>query len=209
MIPVFPWVIRNKAEVGAWGISSVTAYNLYHYNVPGFLESKDMSDTQAVSFVAERAGVSDQNTRSLSYSSHLMHGMEQIILSDPWGYIKYHWEAGTAFIASSGINIFDATNLGAYDHMLYSGRIPKIVFAAECAFWVIVLGLACMSWLFFRKEGRVLLFLVMIFYFWLMTGPVAYARYRLPAEPFLLILAVGGLEYVYGWCKNKMLRPRT
>ncbi len=84
--------------------------------------------------------------------------------------------------------------------LLLSGKIGKVFHIVKenpmiGAEQVILLGLwllALLSLAVARKRKelfKVLLFWIIILYFAVLTGPVAYSRYRLPATPFLFLLA--------------------
>lgn len=194
---ISPWMIRNYAETGILGLSSVTAYNLYSYNVPGFLAWKGMSAAEARKTVLAETGKSQAEARLLENSGAILAVMKRILLADPVRYAVYHWTNSMPFIASSGLSLYDSLNAGAYGHRLWAGNLPSRLRYAEDAAWILVLALACAGlYVFLKKDRRAAPFFAIIMYFWLMTGPVADARYRLPAEPWLIILAVGLLWHI-------------
>ena len=202
-VVVFPWVARNKIEVGIWGISSITAYNLHDFNIPGFLEWKGMSSSQAEGFMTKKTGVDEVGAFLLSNSSRITKVAEGVILSNPIDYLEYHFAESTPFITSSGLSIIDKFNTYGFEKTLYSGTIPPGLFLAESVVWVCILAFACLAWFVFRRDYRVSLCMALTLYFWAITGPVAFARYRLPAEPFLLLLGVGGVGWLYSKYKNR------
>ncbi|RJQ34499.1 hypothetical protein C4568_02470 [Candidatus Parcubacteria bacterium] len=61
--------------------------------------------------------------------------------------------------------------------------------ALEMLFWIIVTLLAAGAVMLRWRDPRVILFALLVLYFAFLTGPVAIARYRIPAEPYLFILA--------------------
>ena len=129
--------------------------------------------------------------------------LKKSVLSDPIGYLEYHFAESTPFITSSGLSIIDKFNTYGFEKTLYPGAIPQAFIFAESAVWVGILLLACLAWFVFRKDYRISLCMIIVLYFWAITGPVAFARYRLPAEPFLLISAVGGAGWLYSQYKNR------
>jgi 4-amino-4-deoxy-L-arabinose transferase-like glycosyltransferase len=185
---VGPWTIRNKAQTGYWSLSSVTNVNLYHYNVPDFLAWKGMPRDQAYELVEKETGVSLADARLFENTSKIKELSKKYIIGDLIGYVPFHTIRGLPFIFSSGISLIDQFNT-TFSEPMYKGHISQYVINAERFSWVGILFLALVSPVFFRREKSVYIFLIIVFYFWILTGPVAYARYRLPAEPFLLLLA--------------------
>lgn len=61
--------------------------------------------------------------------------------------------------------------------------------ALETLFWLLVALSALTALIIRRREFPVLLFVVLVLYFAALTGPMAASRYRIPAEPYLLVLA--------------------
>jgi 4-amino-4-deoxy-L-arabinose transferase-like glycosyltransferase len=190
---VSPWLIRNKIQTGYWSLSSVSNVNLYHYNVPDFLAWKGMPRNEAYALVEKETGITLEQARSLDNAAVIKDLTKKYIFADPIHYAEFHVIRGLPFIFSSGLSLVDQFNTG-FSEPLYKGHIPRIIINLERLAWVGILGLVLLSVFVFKKEKRVWLFLIIICYFWALTGPVAYARYRLPAEPFLLILACAAIQ---------------
>ncbi len=59
-----------------------------------------------------------------------------------------------------------------------------------------------------RNQHRVtiVLFLVIIVYFFIITGPIGTGRYRLPAMPYLMILAGYGFVQLQNWLQSRRLQ---
>lgn len=199
-VVVFPWMLRNRIETGSLGISSITAYNLYEFNIPGFLEWKGVPNASTV--MEAKSGVSEPGARLLQNSARITKVTEEAVFADPISYAEYHVLGSIPFITSSGLSVIDQANAFGFEHALFPGAIPPGLFIAESTIWVVIFLLACLAWLIFRRDWRISLFMAVILYFWFVTGPVAYARYRIPAEPFLLILAVGTASWIFASFKN-------
>lgn len=173
-----PWLVRNKIQTGVIGISSISAYNLLYYNIPpenGFAER--LSD------------ISDQQARSLAYSAKLSHLAFSYIKAHPVSYMLHHLSGLPHFFFSSGAKYFFVSGVKAFR----SDHIPALLFHLESFVWLVLL-LVAFAGLIIRSGRRTILFgfMVIVWYFALVTGPVAVARYRLPASPFLFLLAVSG-----------------
>ncbi len=208
---VVPYVVRNKKVSGVYGISTVKSYNLYHYYIPEFLSyKKGISTTDARLEVGKGLGVFDE--RSLANASKMEKRAKEFLFDMPISYGFFHIIKTIPFFISSGIetlftNYNDASgeevlptikeNLTS---LLLSGKIGSVfkivsenpVIGAEQiilgALWLLALLSVYISYK--RKElSKILLLWVVILYFALLTGPVAYSRYRLPATPFLFLLA--------------------
>ena len=68
---------------------------------------------------------------------------------------------------------------------------------AENAFWGIITLLMLVG-LWRSKDRRLAwMFFTLIFYFALVTGPMAHARYRMPVEPLILIIAFAGASHLW------------
>lgn len=82
-----------------------------------------------------------------------------------------------------------------------SSKLSTFLFMVGFIFWLIINVFILISVLSSLLSGEhknkrhiIFLFLLLIFYFAILTGPAAQARYRLPVEPLMLILAVFGIE---------------
>jgi len=101
----------------------------------------------------------------------------------------------TDFYAPTSLSILDAwhsirrpENIGQF-----LGALRAIApVALEIAWWVLVALAAVIGLWSRRRDFAVLLCAVLVLYFAVLTGPMAAARYRIPAEPYLLILAAAG-----------------
>ncbi len=217
---VAPWMIRNKAVAGVWGISSVGAFNLFHYNIPEFLSFKyGITPDEARLSLQEKLGdVSPRDIAKLSNSELLNDISLRYLKEDTIGYAKFHLIKTIPFFFSSGIKNFFAfyNDIQGYNtfqvttvnmtNLLFRRQIKEFMSALKSA---PLIALENFSWLFiatfafiptfFSQKNRwlMLMFLFIIFYFAILTGPVAYSRFRLPASPFLFLLAAGGFLIIW------------
>jgi 4-amino-4-deoxy-L-arabinose transferase-like glycosyltransferase len=194
---VLPWMICNKIQAGSYSLSSVTFVNMYTYNVPDFFVWKGMSREEAKAVVELETGISYPESRFFENKGKISALTKKYIFADPFRYAYFHISKSSPFIASSGFDVINGANSNAYHNMLLSKPIPKILTTFDKLFWLVMLVGTVLSLILFRKKKRVLLFVFIILYFWILTGPVAYARYRLPADPFLLILGFAAFNYIY------------
>jgi hypothetical protein len=208
---VTPWIFRNKKVSGVYGVSTVKSYNIYHYYIPEFLAfKKGISADDARKEVAKGLGVFDE--RSLTNATKMQDRAFEFIKQKPISYVSFHLFKTIPFFISSGVETMftaanDALGYEAFSTvqenmtgLLLHGKLSELLtvvrshhaIAAEqiilCGLWL--LALLSLSIGYKRKDFfKVFLLWIVILYFTVLTGPVAYSRYRLPASPFLFLLA--------------------
>lgn len=226
---VGPWVVRNKAVSGVWGISSVKDFNFFHYYIPEFLSYKmgitpDAARIMLKNEIGPAAGAPEV---SLANAPLLRKVWTGYFYADPAGYIKFHLVKTIPFFLGSSVKMFFA----AYDaivrapifpvsnanltNLLLHGQFRAFLadlkgsglVTAEELFWLIVFFLMFVPLFAKERRAETALFLVLIFYFALLTGSVAYPRFRLPAAPFMFLLAVDGAFLVYFFAKERWFVP--
>ncbi len=213
-----PWMARNKILFDTWNLSSVGAVTLYQYWLPEYLAERRGDAVGAVQDGLRRAvsPADDYEYRSFRYAAHFQAEFFKNVSEDPFGYVRFHLAKTIPFfVTSSAKNVAasvaplrryafgergapDAENLAT---LLVRGEFGKFfsklkaqgIFTVEQLWWAAVAFFAALA-LVLEKERRkyVLLFAGIVLYFALLTGPVSNARYRLPAEPFLLLTAALG-----------------
>ncbi|HEY4516887.1 MAG TPA: glycosyltransferase family 39 protein [Candidatus Paceibacterota bacterium] len=80
------------------------------------------------------------------------------------------------------------SNFHAWALALWS-LAPK---ALEISWWLLVALLALIALVLRRRDSTILLCAVLVLYFAVLTGPMSNSRYRIPAEPYLVMLAAAG-----------------
>jgi len=89
----------------------------------------------------------------------------------------------------------------------FFGSLPMLKNTVPILVEVLIWAVICVSTLaalFERKyRASMLIFGILVIYFAILTGPVSIVRYRIPAEPYLLIMAVVGARW--GAVKVNML----
>ena len=78
----------------------------------------------------------------------------------------------------------------------------------EVLAWLLACTLALLGLYFRRKEGVILLCAVLVAYFAALTGPMSMSRYRIPAEPYLLLLSTVGAYVLVQNAKEKYARAQ-
>lgn len=221
-----PWMIRNKEVSGVFGIGADKDVNLFHYYVPNFLSYKkgisvDAARDILVQDLAKKIGPAQaENWGTLSNSPAVESVALKYIESDPIGYGKFHLIKTIPFFLSSGIKNFILsyndmmgfetfnTNGGNMTDLILHARLGQFIeeikvqpwVTLEEVYWVLVVIFMLVAVLFSKNRVYVLSFAIIVVYFAVATGSVAYSRYRLPALPFMLLLACQGFMIL----KNKL-----
>lgn len=149
-------------------------------------------------------------------SLYAMKVARDFILDDPLRYAYFHLSHVPVFFLGSSIGTYSQVVRQVRDNTDFSGStlykmrtaltdlihgervrsslamlVPTVV---ELGFWALVTLLALMGWFFERRRYEAWVCAMLIAYFAILTGPLSIARYRVPAEPYLFILAALGLR---------------
>ncbi len=227
-VVVVPWVARNKIVSGVWGIAGEKSLNLFQYYVPEFLSFKrgisaDEGRNILMADLKRETGLSEiKDLGSLVLAPFEEKIALGYIKADIFGYAKFHLIKTIPFFLSSQMKnslIFynNAVEYKAYDTnsgnmttLLSHGRLKEFfseltvspLVSFEEIFWICISLLAFLGFVFSKDKRYSVFFVAMIFYFAILTGPMAYSRYRLPATPFIFLLASFGASVVLGRCRN-------
>ncbi len=218
---VVPWMFRNEKVSGVFGIAGEKSLNLFQYYVPEFLSYKrgisadEGRNILMNDLIRETGPLLPGDIASLKYAPIEERIALGYIKSDIFGYAKFHLIKTVPFFLSSGLkNMFTyynnavgyeayPTNNGNLTSLLSQGRVNDFLselrvqpfVTLEQIYWAIVSILSVISLVVARGENRKFVFVcvALVLYYALLTGPMAYSRFRLPAEPFLYLLATSGL----------------
>lgn len=222
-----PWVIRNKNEVGVFSFASTGPFVLFRQNAAQFYASlTGMDNVSARKTLLKMANIPEGKNslvpQDLKYSDQLKDISFKVIMMDPFKYVVFHLSSFIPFFTSSGINAY----IGFVEDMMpefYRAPEPSLIQALnpfswpvlviviknhgwtllENIFWGVIAIFAFLS-LFKSKDVRLYrLFMVLILYFAVVTGPIAHARYRIPVEPLLLLNAFGAITVIYDSYKKR------
>lgn len=216
---LLPWLLRNYRVAGVAGISSVSAFNLFHYTVPEFLSFKEgITPDQGREKLQKEISFSPSEIGELRRSSEIQRVALSYISDDPVRFVYFYTVKSAPFFLSSSLdNLFVTYNdvrgeqvfspsTANLTNFLLTGDVKSILrelkahpsVAAEQAGLAFLFAFAFIGLIFhWRKPGAWLLFLS-VGYFAAVTGVVAYARLRIPAEPFLFLLASAGFSASMG-----------
>lgn len=213
---VTPWIVRNGVLTGVYTVSTVSSYNLAHYNVPQFLESKFGKDSPELSTFNASLLSTTENGYRANVSEHDGALATQVIKAHLVSYTIYHVLQTSKFFLSSSVRyvvlhiqvptfqyFFGLTGLEEdLLSVLRSGNVHLInETLAEQGILTLDRLLMLFATLFLAvalfvgyRRVEVLVLLTTIAYFAILTGPVSIPRYRLPVEPFMWILVVYALS---------------
>ncbi len=223
LVVVTPWYVRNYQETKAVGLSTTGPYTFLFYHVKDFeMKKHGVSEEAFTDEIKERLNVADvAELRSIEYSKGMMEIVKEKIFADPLNYGVYHILGSINLFLSSSIrdtslnlpkfgealsavglaggNTVNVKELLATDpaRALWYGITAEPLFTFERVLRLLGLLLAVGVTLYALVTRRfTILFLVLVTivaYTALVIGPVSYARYRIPLEPFLYLITA------YGW----------
>ena len=219
-----PWLIRNHVLFGVWGLSSVGGFNLYEF----YTVNEKMSDEQ-VSAAIEKS--SREPSRYLPNQKYFTGVAMNRIRHAPSMYAKeqavgtfrnlfvselpviYYYGHGEIlpfpYNPESKINLHELLLRGDFVGAMSTAirNVPKIAWS------LVLLGLYCLAflgWIVAWKKDRATfvsftLFFVLFAYFVVASGPYVDAKYRMPAMPLIVIVALYGGMYLKEWWRNTLL----
>jgi 4-amino-4-deoxy-L-arabinose transferase-like glycosyltransferase len=227
VIAVVPWVVRNHALRGVYALSSVGPYNFLLYNIAEFKvahegKSKDTVHAELV----QKIGIDDNVLqRDLSASAKLKEVAKAELSGKYVCYAIFHIEKTIPYyIGSSYAALKRALSLQGVlpgliltfpniSGLVLSGHIGEAVSALlsdpwallERVFWALVILLDITAVVLVRGKLRtsLIFFALLALLFGALTGPVSFTRYRLPAEPYMLLAAGVGVSMIVALWKSK------
>lgn len=218
---VIPWMYRNSRVMELFTVSTISEYNLLYYNAASVLgdsgqptpDVMNKLKDQVQQLLSER-GLPDTETNNTRIYSELG---KKIILSDPVRYMMVHFvtDLDGLYPDTELFRIFGVTTQPDYSETLSSqGAIAVVKMLKKepaSTIWALILILALnlpllasyAGWgaasftMVANKQYHHLVFLSMpIFYSLLLPGVVSYSRFRVPAVPFIDILAAMGIMWL-------------
>jgi hypothetical protein len=226
---VAPWIARNYEYSGHATISSIGVYNFLFYNIIDFEHERTgvSKETIHADILKQIDATRSDDFRSLTYTDKVSAVALKYLLAHPFEYTAFHLlsiipfyigssiDAATYAVYSRGaikgtispdINVSSLVLHGNYRAALVAltDNMPKLI---ERIIWLIlcVASFGMTAYAVYRKKPNasvVVLFFAFIVAFGILTGPVSYPRYRLPAEPFIFILGVAGIMSLLRYMKG-------
>jgi 4-amino-4-deoxy-L-arabinose transferase-like glycosyltransferase len=215
---VFPWVARNKAVSGEWGVSSTTAVNFYYYYVPLFLKHESAVGAKQITADIPLDSIPEDRKMDLASAPVLQSKSVDVILQSPLKYLQFHIKDISAFMEGSALRngwealikpLYVSTH-GKSEVFALENRVLRAAvvegFVLHALWWMALLSIVFIK----RKDAYALMWAQMLWFF-VAAGPVAAftTRYRVPAEPFLFILSSVGIVGLAKVCLAGATGPQS
>lgn len=211
------WSFHNKDLTGWFHYTSISTVNLKDYNTRLMLESKFGSE-YADSVIA---GINEEAASKGTYAernAYIKDTCSKLIKGNLFAYAKVHAKGMFAMLVDPGrydyVSFFRVEEgpsglmylvaRGDFKGMIevIKGQNPAINFffflnlaGSLLLFCFALLGL----WRIRNEYYLLIIFLAVIGYFWVLTGPVGTARYKSILLPFMFYLAVQGVGMLQHW----------
>ncbi len=231
---LLPWMARNYILAGHFSVSTIGTYNLLYYNVVEFEHtrtgvSKDVLWAQIHARLGAGSG-EFFTTRSFVHTNDQKALIIEYLSPHFLQYLLFHAYSMVPFFLGSDI---ETTIRNLYGHGVLAGVVPHDVnlssLLAQGRITESLSVLRANPWGMLERFGWLLLLVsgagFVVHAFWthssnrfliamlfllplllgVLTGPVAYPRYRMPATPFLLIVGLAGWHIALGYvCQQCM-----
>ncbi len=218
---VAPWLVRNEIEAGSFSFSSVSTFNFAYANVPAFLAERYGEDSiQYTTYENEIGSYSLEYLKTFAAAPFLKGMIASNLSGNLVPYAIYHLESTSKFFLSSSVRyVVEQVEIPALQNWfgyssaspdllsaLMHGKIALVAQTVQGQFLItidrivmIILTICAFAALFIRRGDYfyTLLFIALLLYFALLTGPVSVPRYRLPIEPFMYLLSFSTIATVY------------
>ena len=233
---ILPWLVRNERLSGHFAISSIPTYNMLFYNVVEYeTEIMHVPKEEFIQQLFSELGTSDVGRlRTFEYQEEESALVRQYIGPHILSYAFFHVAKTAPFFIGSSLNDTERTliNLQLIDRaqkpaVSISGLVLngdwRGVFrilrespyeTGERILWMLAFVFAA-GYVLFAIMGRhprvpeVLLFAALVCLLAILVGPIAQTRYRIPAEPFLLLLAFEGVRLFMHKARELITRFRA
>jgi 4-amino-4-deoxy-L-arabinose transferase-like glycosyltransferase len=222
-----PWLNANQRDFGQTTLSTAGNFNILYVYIPQFLAQKSESEEGWLSI--QQKFITQTREAGYEIGSHRASEYErQQIKAELSGkivsYVIFHLERSILTFVSSGIKMVnnEFTELGkpifsatpwlvqqVYTHG-FSWELIKNNFlaffdAALMALFAVLtpIGIAVAIWRRDKMIWGLLLILGMILVSVLLAGPNGNARYRMPIQPYIFLLAFSSIYIIYQQIKNR------
>ncbi|MBI2612513.1 glycosyltransferase family 39 protein [Candidatus Kaiserbacteria bacterium] len=232
---IVPWMMRNYSLSGHFAFSPSSAFNLYFANMPTFEQARTGVSYEQIrrEYNEKYFGTQEEDIlRSFKYAGEQLAIAREVILAHPFQYAAFHTaKSMQLFIGSSIVNTkYHLYRLGILPGerphgegawgMILQGRlgdafvqtftnVPRLI---ERLLWLLLyLGMLYTTYRALRYRDSTSVWIVVAFLFIhaiaFMTGPSSDdTRYRMPLEPFLLLLGIYGIYLATAQLWNRFRR---
>lgn len=220
---ILPWMVRNAVQSGHFALSSLSAYNALFFNVIEYeSHRRGVPKDEVRGEIYLRLGTEDwMALRSFKYADEEMAMVREYLSPYIVDYAYFHAlkvspfffsssiEAAGRFLYAFGAKTGDAPEDVNVSALFLAGDVSNATRALladapqlfERLFWLFIwlsAGLTALYGFLARAQEGVFwaaLFLTAMA-FAVLASPVAMPRYRLPAEPFVFLLAAQGALFI-------------
>lgn len=222
ILTVAGWAIRNKVQTGYLAYSTISDINLYLYNIADYKASRNGKTLSEMQYAhLDEIGSSHNNFDFTDMAPKLNERSVEVLKKEWLSYGFFHVRKASASFFVSGLGFFlqycqcptyarpDRT--AGLPDLLAAGKIGELLRIAtqesplflERIFWFVVF-LASVAAVFIKRyRWTFLLFWLFTLWFLFLTGPVPTSRYRPTFSPFMFIMTVVLVQYLYAKFKNK------
>jgi hypothetical protein len=215
LLIVFPWLLRNERNFDVAGLSSIQGYNLYEYYtrdlvhdafvIPKGMYEVSREPSRYLPFQKAFVEISVERIRQnpLQFVRELAVGSIRNLFVSDVAAIYYYGHTKILpfpYRPQTVTNVRERLLVGDVRGALTAlEELPKLT-------WIVFLGitylLAFFGWFVALKHNASIflafsLFAVLFGYLILASGPYVEAKYRLPALPFVVIVALYTVEYLW------------
>lgn len=223
-LPVAPWLGRNVALFGAWELTTQKGSHLTNWVLPLIRQAQDGTPHETAAREIEgrffdrlrSEGIEPQTMPPFERSKAFTALAMEELSAQPVSAIAKAWLKGAAVNLVAPAITVDPRVRRAREGSFYNdsnpglaGRMQAYLATSAPAVrpWIVgalvlsVLSLALQGYGFVRLARRLpwaaVFAALLIVYVLLVTGPIVSPKYRLPAEPVLIVLAAMGLDGVF------------
>jgi hypothetical protein len=231
---LLPWMLRNISVVGSPTLSTISSYNLLFYEANSLeANSRHISEDAVreenkvrVEQMLVEHGWADNEGNRARVESILAY---QIILADPVRFLYIHLKSdlngllpdvtgpaeilgvtvggkGTLSVLNQYGILAAIKNYFGDQTWLLGLMLPLIIFLSLVYLFMVVGTIDLLR----RRQWLAFLIVFMpVLYFLILPGAASLPRFRVPAMVYICILAGGGLQTTWGYCRRVIERKRT
>lgn len=221
IVGLLPWLVRNYTTFGLFRLSSITAYQMYFYDVPdAYALAKGISHKEAgdllIKEIDNYSGVSNFGEyMKFTYSDLLMSRSYHYLSEFPFYFAVSRLKNMVKFFLRDGIRYWyndfnresrSEINVGKMVTLQEKNLFPYLVVVERLGLAILFAGMI-ISILYFFKENMptksfLVFFFLMLGYFSFFSGVMASAGFRIVTEPIFILVGLRGLGKLSQYVKQ-------